>query len=125
MKTCRICLKELPLNKFPKNRDARKKRGYTIKSDCYDCHSKKNLDYYHRTKLPLKRDWLYNNPDYQAFRKKEIRRYMRKYYKLFVNPHYKRIDVRPKINYTTPSPSPEDWQATSEASQQRILARYG
>ena len=119
-KTCKVCLRELPLSQFPINKDARKKRGFTIKSDCYGCHAKKNLkDYYDNHEQRLAHD--------RAYRKKhrlQRKRYARQYRRQFISPRYSVKDMQPKIDYTIPSPSPDEWTATAELSQARIIVRY-
>lgn len=119
MKVCSVCLKELPLNRFPKNKDTRKTLGYTIKSNCYECHANKNrLWYYDNYELMREYDRNYRKA------KKGLKVYRHKYYKLFTSPTYKREDVRPRVDFSTASPSPEEWQEAAEQSQKRILARH-
>src|SRR3990167_10775561 len=74
LKTCRLCFRDLPLSRFPLQKDQRKPRPYRYYR-CYDCHAKANLRYYHSTKPPLK---VYDET-YRAKRKVEIRRYQRLY----------------------------------------------
>lgn len=62
---------------------------------------------------------------YYLKNKAAYRIYSRRHHKLFGNPKYKARDMQPRIDYTTPSPSPDNWEEAAEASQQRILSRRG
>ena len=120
-KSCRTCSRTLSLKRFPKNKDPRKKLGYTIKSECYDCHANRN------------RLWYYANYEYNREKDRQYRIkhrklkniYNRKYRKQFKSPTYKKEDMQPRVDFTTPSPSPEEWESVAYQKLQKIEVKYG
>src|SRR3990167_3308545 len=104
-KTCRLCLKELPESRFYRYR--RKYNGgfrTYLSYRCFDCHAKKNLEYYYDNHEQRKE----HDAVYRKKHRLERNRYNRQYRRNFVSPKYKAKDMQPRVDFSVPSPSPED-----------------
>lgn len=122
MKVCRLCQRNLPNKNYYHYSG---KRNY-LYYRCYDCHKKKNIQYYHQTKPPLK---VYDAA-YWVRRKLELRKYSRLYMRQrrwrLANPLSKAY-IQKLHSDGSFSPSPEwvqDWAEKARVNNNRIIDKY-